>query len=142
MIKFEEVTQLKTKTLEELNKLLVQVSATAKPMTSALLLQIIHDENVTLLAAKEGGVIIGMGILIILRTAEGLKGYVDDVVIDEPYRGQGIGKKLMEEIIKIAREKKLMKIELTSRSERVAANKLYQKLGFEIRETNVYRLKL
>lgn len=72
----------------------------------------------------------------------GLVGYIDDVVVDPNYRGKGYGKALSLHCLKVATEKKCKRVELTSRPSRVEANQLYQSLGFEKRETNVYRLDL
>ena len=69
-------------------------------------------------------------------------GSVDDVVVDNAYRGQGLGAAIMHKVIEVAQEQKLKALSLTSRPARVAGNKLYQKLGFVQKETNVYRLKL
>src|SRR3989338_6026085 len=86
--------------------------------------------------------IVGFGSLYVIAKLSGKIGHIEDVVVDSAYRGQGLGEKVMRVLIKEARKQKIESLHLTSRSARVAANKLYQKLGFVRKETNVYRLKL
>jgi ribosomal protein S18 acetylase RimI-like enzyme len=69
-------------------------------------------------------------------------GQVEDVVVDSDFRGQHLGEEIMQRIIEVARDNKVATLHLTSRPVRVAANKLYQKMGFEKKETNVYRLRI
>jgi len=77
-----------------------------------------------------------------LSHVDEIAGHVDDVVVADSYRGQGIATKLMEKVISIARERGHRYIDLTSRPSREAANHIYKKIGFQKRETNPYRLKL
>ncbi|OGN28451.1 MAG: hypothetical protein A3A33_00540 [Candidatus Yanofskybacteria bacterium RIFCSPLOWO2_01_FULL_49_25] len=142
MIKFEQLTQVTTKALEEINILVPQVSNSANALTYSDLLAIVKDNGVTLLTVKDGAKIIGFGTFAVYHSISGTRGRIDHTVIDESYRGQGLGEKLTRELIKIAREKKVKRVELTSRSSHVAANKLFQKIGFEKHETNMYRLNL
>jgi ribosomal protein S18 acetylase RimI-like enzyme len=95
-----------------------------------------------IIVLRDGEKIIGMGTLNYLPRLSRLDGEVNDVVVSEKYRGKGLGTVLMTGIIARAREKKVVKLHLTSRPARVAANELYKKLGFEQRETNVYQMKL
>ena len=142
MIKIEELTQITTKEVGELNILYSQVSSSGKMLTFDGLLKFIKNIDNKLIVAREGGKIIGMGSLIIFYKISEKNGKIEHVVVDEFMRGQGIGEKLCEKLIEIAKENRVIQIELTSRASRVAANKLYQKLGFEKKETNVYRMKL
>ena len=64
------------------------------------------------------------------------------MIVSEEYRGQGLGEKIMRKVVTIARTKKLTSLKLTSRPSRVAAHRLYEKLGFEKKETEVFGLKL
>ncbi|OGG50123.1 hypothetical protein A2763_01100 [Candidatus Kaiserbacteria bacterium RIFCSPHIGHO2_01_FULL_54_36] len=91
--------------------------------------------------AREGSKVIGMATAYLFRKFGKTIGYVEDVVVNETYRGQGIGTKLMERIVDEARNDQVFYLYLTSREGRTAANAIYQKLGFEKRETNNYRLK-
>jgi len=142
MIKIEELKNVTTKALEEINVLLPQVSRSGATTTYAALLDFIKDPNVTLLIAKEGGAIIGMGTLVVVHTISGKRGKLEHLVIDGSHRGQGLGKLLSEKLIAIAREQKVKRLELTSGSDREAANALYQKLGFKKYETNIYKMEL
>src|SRR3989344_7781191 len=92
--------------------------------------------------ATENNKIIGMATLVFVVKPAGIVADLEDVVVDESMRGKGVGRALCEKAIESARSRGVRAIRLTSRPERVAANKLYQKLGFEQKETNVYRLKL
>ncbi len=142
MVKFEELGNVTTKALAEINILIPQVSSSAQALSYAALLDIIKDNAITFVVARDGGTIIGFGTLAIYHSISSKRGRIDHMVIDEQYRGQGLGEKLMQKLIDIAKEHKVTRIELTSRPSREAANKLYQKMGFEIHETNFYQLKL
>lgn len=83
--------------------------------------------------------ILGTATLATYTLLSGTKAWIEDVVVDSSARKQGIGQQLVLHILKFARQKGINKIDLSSRPERIAANKLYQKLGFEQRKTNIYR---
>lgn len=104
--------------------------------------QMVAGKFVAAAIQGEEGELVGMATLTDTSTLTGRRLLVDDVVVLEECRGQGIGQKLMEEIIKWARLGEYQFIELTSKPERLAANALYQKLGFVLRKTNAYRLHL
>ena len=72
----------------------------------------------------------------------GTKAWIEDVVVDECFRGKSYGKALMLHAIEFARSQGAKAVELTSRPSRIAANRLYKELGFVIRETNLYKLSL
>ncbi|MDD5251111.1 MAG: GNAT family N-acetyltransferase [Patescibacteria group bacterium] len=86
--------------------------------------------------------IVGMATLIRLRKLTGLSGHVEDVVVDEACRGRGLAKTLMGHLHDAGRALKLKHINLTSQPQRETANRLYQQLGYERRDTNAYRLTL
>ncbi|HEY4511231.1 MAG TPA: GNAT family N-acetyltransferase [Candidatus Paceibacterota bacterium] len=86
--------------------------------------------------------ICGMASLVIVKRVAKTVGRVEDVVVDEKVRGHGLGRKIMEVLMAKARELRVSRLQLTSRPERVAANKLYQSLGFVKQDTNAYQLKL
>lgn len=87
--------------------------------------------------------IIGCATLCVFESPTGRKASVEDVVVSSQYRGQGLGKMLMEHVIEYAKtELKNVDIHLTSRPHRVAANELYKKLGFRQKQTNVYVMKV
>ena len=94
-------------------------------------------------AEGEEGHIISCASLCIFHSPTGRKANIEDVVVGAGFRGQGIGRALMEHIIEFARrELAPVDLNLTSRPERVAANEMYRKLGFERRGTNVYRMRV
>lgn len=141
-IKIQELRRTSAKSLAEINALLPQLSKTAKPISLGALKDIVKSGDVRLIIARDGARIIGMGTLVIMRTAVGVRARVEDVVVDARYRGKGIGEKISRELISVAKKKKVKSVELSSQSSRVAANRLYQKLGFKRRDTNVYNLPL
>jgi len=102
--------------------------------------EIISAENCYLFLLKEEECIIGMFSIGIYRTPTGSKGWIEDVVIDENTRGKGYGRVMMEYAISFVQSLQIQMLMLTSNPSRVAANKLYQSLGFEQKETNVYRM--
>lgn len=128
--------------VRDINRLLKQLSSTPRSGTFADLTAMVADPTTVLVAIKDGTTIVGVATLYLMRQMGKRSGYVEDVVVDESYRGQGLGGKLMEVLIAEARKNKLDAIHLTSRPAREAANRLYQKLGFEHRDTNTYQLKL
>jgi ribosomal protein S18 acetylase RimI-like enzyme len=93
-----------------------------------------------LFVAEEDEQIIGSITLATYRIPSGTKAWIEDVVVDGSQRGRGIGAMLVEFVIDFAKKQNIHSLDLTSGPSRVAANKLYQKLGFKRRETNVYRL--
>ena len=107
-----------------------------------LLNKMVSDQNSELWVAKDGSRIVGMATLAVVVMPEGERAQIEDVVLDEKYRGQGLGRKLSEKLIERAKARNVPKITLTSNDSRVAANMLYQKLGFVKWPTNVYQMKL
>lgn len=86
--------------------------------------------------------IAGMATLSLCPLPSGTKAWIEDVVVDEPFRGKGLGRQLIEHLVDEARRLQADSVNLTSRPERLAANRLYRSLGFVQRETNVYKLAL
>ena len=94
-----------------------------------------------LLARDAGGAVVGMLTLAVFRIPTGLRAWIEDVVVDEAARGQGVGAALTQVAIEIATRRGARTVDLSSRPSREAANRLYQRLGFVQRETNVYRFE-
>ena len=92
-----------------------------------------------LMATDPHGQIVGSMTLVVFRIPTGVRAWIEDVVVDESARGTGAGEALNRAAIDLAYSLGARTIDLTSRPSRVAANRLYQKLGFEQRETNIYR---
>ena len=125
--------------VEAFARLVPQLSQAAPPARDELA-AIARDA--TLLLAVDGGAIVGALTLTVYRIPTGLQARIDDVVVDVGSRGRGIGEALTREAIAIARHAGAKAISLTSRPDREAANRLYQRLGFEAVHTNVYRFRL
>src|SRR5665213_654688 len=125
--------------LEGLNSLLPQLSSSAPVLTMKDIEAMVDSDAATLFVASDDDVIVGTLTLVIFSIPTGLRGWIEDVVVDEDARGLGIGEALTSAALDEARIRGVRSLDLTSRSSREAANALYQKLGFERRETNVYR---
>ena len=104
---------------------------------------ILENPDTCIWIAKEDGErIVGMLTLVIYRSPTGIHAWIEDVVVDESYRGKGYGKLLTTKAIEHAVQKHAKAISLTSRPERTIANQLYQKMGFTLINTNLYRKDL
>jgi ribosomal protein S18 acetylase RimI-like enzyme len=129
--------------LVEAMKLLVsQLSSSAPPPGHDQLQEIVASECTTLLVARDRSQndrIIGSLTLAVFRIPTGVRAWIEDVIVDTAARGKGVGEALTREAIRIAETRDARTIELTSRPAKEAANRLYRRLGFERRETNVYR---
>ena len=112
-----------------------------KSATKELIEEVLADANAVMMVANDNGKIAGMATLYVLPTTTKRIAHVDDVVVSSAYRGQGLGEKLMRALIEEARKRGVSDIHLTSRPARVAAQKLYEKVGFSKRETDAFRLK-
>jgi ribosomal protein S18 acetylase RimI-like enzyme len=123
-------------------RLVPQLTNNNPPPTRADLSALIQETASTLMIARsDDGQIIGALTLTVYRVPTGIRSIIEDVIVDISARGQGVGEALMLRAIEIAKEKGASNLTLTSNPLRVAANKLYVKLGFEKRETNAYQMK-
>lgn len=120
-------------------KTLLPQLAEGYEITMDLLEDVIASDNTFLFIAKENNFILGTLTLAIYTIPTGTKAWIEDVIVDTKARGKGVGEELVKTAIAYAQEKGITRIDLSSRPERVGANKLYQKLGFTIRKTNMYR---
>lgn len=128
--------------VDALNRLLPQLSSTATVLTLTELRDLVESNSTTLFVARNEGKLVGTLTLVVFRIPTGLRGWVEDVVVDEAARGTGVGEVLTLAAIEEARRRGVRSIDLTTRPTRDAANRLYSRLGFERRETNVYRFFL
>jgi len=135
----EEVTEVSGELVEAFARLTPQLSRSAAPPGEQELKRIVQSDASRLLVAKVEGAIVGSLTLALYPIPTGLRAWIEDVVVDEDVRGQGIGAALNQEALKVARDQGARTVDLTSRPSREAANRLYQRLGFKQRETNVYR---
>jgi len=140
--KISEVTEELHSALE---RLIPQLSVHKIPPTFAELNRLVTSESSTLLVARqprEEDPIVGILCLTIYRVPTGLRSIIEDVIVDESARRQGIGEALVRYAIDLAREAGANGVSLTSNPQREAANQLYQSMGFELRKTNLYFYKL
>ena len=124
-----------------------QLSSSPPPDAETLEGIVGHPANTVLVARAGSGEagsdeIVGAMILVLFPLASGVRAWIEDVVVDEAVRGRGIGAALNRRAIEIARQAGARTVDLTSRPDREAANRLYARLGFAQRTTNVYRLDL
>ena len=138
----KRITKFSKNTLRDLNLLLLQLSSRGYQMDSNKFKKVLENKNTYLIGIYDSNTIIGTATLVSVNQITGNKGYVEDVVVDEKYRGHGLGKKIMFEIITVAKKLKIFRLELKSELYRTAGNNLYQNLGFKKIEANVYQLKL
>ena len=134
-----EVGTITPDLVESMAALVGQLSSSAQAPTRDDLEQIIRSPATILLAARQSDHVVGMLTLVIYRIPTGLCGVIEDVVVDEAHRGGGIAEALTREALTRAQAVGVKAVDLTSRPSRAAANRLYVKLGFHRRETNVYR---
>lgn len=138
----ERITNVDAELVEACARLIPQLT-TAKAPSEADLAALLAQPGMHLLAARvDRGAIVGLTCFLVYRITTGVHARIDDVVVELTARGRGIGEALTREAMRIARDAGAKAIHLTSHPSREAANRLYARLGFQLRETNVYRLAL
>lgn len=140
MITIERLTASTPTSHLELAALASELHDDSRTISREALDNMLAQQNTRLVVARDDDKIIGMAGLYLVPKIGSTSGLVEDVIVDAAYRGQGLGEKLMRTVIEIGRDEGLKSIFLTSRSVRAAAHKLYTKLGFAIKETNVFKL--
>jgi ribosomal protein S18 acetylase RimI-like enzyme len=138
-IQVEVVADISDEDLAGVNRLIPQLSRSAPPLSGEALKQIVSWDGNYLLIARDGDRVVGMLTLVTFPIPTGLRAWIEDVVVDEGARGQGVGAALTEAAVQRAQAVGARTVDLTSRPTRQAANRLYERLGFELRETNAYR---
>jgi ribosomal protein S18 acetylase RimI-like enzyme len=128
--------------LAALRRLVPQLSTTAAPLEREALAAILRSPATSVLIARDGGEIVGMLTLVMYRLATGLRARIEDVVVDSGARGRGVGEALSREALRLAAEAGARSVDLTSNPDRAAANQLYLRIGFKLRNTNAYRYRL
>ena len=147
LISVKAATEVDDGLVEAFSRLIPQLSSSSPPPTAAELLSIIDNPNSVLFIAELDGEddvrsVVGSLTLAFYRIPTGLRAWIEDVVVDESARGLGVGEALSVAAIDESRQRGAKNVSLTSRSSREAANRLYQRLGFEPYETNLYRFGL
>lgn len=128
--------------VQGLNHLLPQLSSSAAPLDEATVGHLIDNPAVTLFLAHEGDALVGTLSLVCFPIPTGSRAWIEDVVVDDAARGKGVGAALTQAAVDTARAKGAKTVDLTSRPSREAAQRLYTSLGFQIRDTNIYRFDL
>ena len=141
-MRIEAATEATQELLEALTALLPQLNPKLKPLTMERLSSVISDPATTLLVVSDGVGIVGAAAVLVYATPAFVKARIEDVVVDEHSRGQGVGEALVRRCIEVARERGAEIVELQSARWREVANRLYPRLGFQLRESNLYRLEL
>lgn len=139
--RFIEIEDLKPDYLEAINRLIAQLSTSSHTFTEAELNSLIASPQSHLYALEYDEKIIGMVTLCIYQCPTGRKAWIEDVVVDQNHRGKGYGKLMVRKAMEECQNRGNVTLMLASRPSRIVANQLYQSLGFEKRETNVYKMK-
>lgn len=136
-----EETQATPEMLDALAFLLPQLSSSASPVTREELVAMIRSDASHLLVATDDstGAVVGSLTLVVFRIPTGVRAWIEDVVVDGAARGRGVGEALNRFALDRAAALGARTVDLTSRPTREAANRLYRRLGFEPRDTNIYR---
>ena len=120
-------------------RLLPQLSSGAAPLDAAAVAALVASDALTVLVARVGGRIVGTLTLVMFALPTGRRARIEDVVVDDSARGQGVGAELTVQALALAKAAGARTVDLTSRPSREAANRLYERAGFRLRDSNVYR---
>ncbi len=141
MIEIVELNTLTDAQVQEVIGLMGELDPTIT-VTTEMVKRTVEAPGTHFIAVTAEEHIIGCASLCVFDSPTGRKASIEDVVVSTAYRGQHIGKQLMKHVIEYAKTLVPITLQLTSRPERVAANKLYQSLGFQKRGTNAYRMEI
>lgn len=140
----EEAAAASPELVDALTQLLPQLSSSAPAPSAAEVRAMVEAPATALLVARlgAGGPVVGSLTLVVFRIPTGLRAWIEDVVVDTSARGLGVGSELVNAALELARRQGCRNVDLTSRPSREEANRLYLRLGFELRQSNVYRYDL
>lgn len=138
----EKAGEITPEVVDAFVRLIPQLSSSNPPPSAAQLAEIVADPGSALFLARVDGAIVGSLTLATFRIPTGVRAWIEDVVVDSGARGHGVGEALNRAALDEARARGAVTVDLTSRPSREAANRLYKRLGFVQRETNVYRYDL
>ena len=142
-MKVEIATTVTPQLMSAVERLVPQLSRSSPPPTVAELEEIVTSPATDFfVATADDGTLVGVATLVTFRIPTGVRAWVEDVIVDSETRGTGVGRAITEAMIERSREKGAVTVDLTSRPSREAANRLYQRIGFVQRDTNVYRYTL
>ena len=135
-------TEVTSELVAAFERLTPQLSSSSPSPDAATLQAIIDHDACTLLIAQEGETILGSLTLVVFPIPTGVRAWIEDVVVDGAARGKGVGELLNREALQRSAALGAKTVDLTSRPTREAANRLYARIGFQRRDTNVYRYDL
>lgn len=138
-VEIEIVSEVTSELVAAFDRLIPQLSSSNPPPTMEELDDIVRSEPSRVFVARVGGVIVGTLTLVVFRIPTGVRAWIEDVVVDSSARGAGVGERLNRAAVDEANRLGALTVDLTSRPNREAANRLYRRLGFVERATNVYR---
>ncbi len=138
----ERVTEVTDELMAAMQRLVPQLSSSNPPPTRGEMEALVASDASIMFVARDDTGILGSLTLVLFRIPTGLRAWIEDVVVDEAARGKGVGAALNAAAIDHARSAGARTVDLTSRPTREAANRLYRRLGFVQRDTNVYRYSL
>lgn len=142
-VSVSEAQSVDDELVDAFTRLIPQLSRSNPPPAREELEDLVRSEASHLLVARDdSGTIVGSLTLVVFRIPTAVRAWIEDVVVDESERGQGTGEALNREALRLAAALGARTVDLTSRPSREAANRLYQRIGFTPRETNVYRYEL
>jgi ribosomal protein S18 acetylase RimI-like enzyme len=147
-VNIEVLREVTDETVKAFGRLLPQLSRSAATLDHAALTRVVTASCNTVLVARAQaaagapGEIIGTLTLALFPIPTGVRAWIEDVVVDEEARGQGAGAALTLEALRIARDQGARTVDLTSRPSREAAGRLYERLGFERRDSRLYRFTI
>ncbi|WP_327243376.1 GNAT family N-acetyltransferase [Streptomyces sp. NBC_01320] len=141
-VETEVVHEATDEVVEAFARLLPQLSSKAKPLSHEAVGRLTAASTNTLLVARVEGVIVGTLTLVMSPLPSGLRAHIEDVVVDAASRGHGVGRVLIDKALGLASDAGARTVDLTSRPSREAANLLYERAGFQRRESTVYRVTL
>jgi ribosomal protein S18 acetylase RimI-like enzyme len=138
-VTIEVVRDVDDELVTAFGRLIPQLSRSATVLDAQTLRQLVTWPGNRLLLGRVDGEIVGALTLVMFPIPTGLRAWIEDVVVDEAARGHGVGAALTQEAVRLARADGARTVDLTSRPSREAANRLYERLGFELRDSKVYR---
>lgn len=134
-----EAKEVTDELVEAFRCLVPQLSSSAPAPSRDELQELVDSPAVILLMARDEGKLVGSLSLVVFRIPTGVRAWIEDVVVDQSTRGKGIGEALTRAALERAKEMGVKTVDLTSRPSREAANRLYVRVGFQPRQTNLYR---
>ncbi len=142
MIEVEAATAVDDDLCAAVDRLVSQLSRSSPPPSRSVLERMVADAATTLFVARDETAIVGMLTLATFQIPTGVRAWIEDVVVDGEARGKGVAVALVEAALARSADVGARTVDLTSRPHREAANRLYLRMGFEVRQTNVYRRTL